>query len=66
MPTVAAKKKPVRKTAARAPAKVAAYGIKRRALPASKGTVADVLKLKDFGAGADWDVIESAHASRDL
>lgn len=42
------------------------YGIKRRALPKAKGTAADVAKLKDFGAGADWSLIEAAHAARDL
>lgn len=37
-----------------------------RRLPPAKGTVADLLKMKDFGAGANLAVIESAHAARDL
>ncbi len=35
--------------------------------PAPVGTVGDVLKMgSDFGKGADWDVIATAHAARDL
>ncbi len=38
----------------------------RRTPPAAVGTVADVLKMgADFGKGADWAVIEAAHAARD-
>lgn len=39
----------------------------KRTPPAAVGTVADVLKMgTNFGKGADWDVIETAHAARDL
>jgi len=39
----------------------------RRTPPVAVGTVADVLKMgASFGKGADWDVIEKAHAARDL
>lgn len=39
----------------------------RRTPPAAVGTVADVLKMgANFGKGANWDVIETAHAARDL
>lgn len=38
----------------------------RRTPPAAVGTVGDILKMgADFGKGADWNVIETAHESRD-
>jgi hypothetical protein len=39
----------------------------RRLPPTAVGTVADVIKLgTKFAKDADWDVIEAAHAARDL
>jgi len=38
-----------------------------RTPPPAVGTVGDVLGMgADFGKGADWDVIATAHAARDL
>lgn len=39
----------------------------RRTPPPASGTVGDVLAMgAAFGKGADWDLIEAAHAARDL
>lgn len=35
-----------------------------RTPPPAKSTAADLLKMKDFGKGADWDVISLAYESR--
>ncbi len=35
-----------------------------RTPPPAKCTAADLLKMKDFGKGADWDVIRLAYESR--
>lgn len=35
-----------------------------RTPPPAKFTAADLLKMKDFGKGADWDVISVAYESR--
>lgn len=67
MPTVA--KKPAarrRAGSAKKPAAVIPGLSPRRSPPPPVGTVADVRKMKDFGKGADWDLIEAAHAARDL
>jgi hypothetical protein len=37
-----------------------------RTPPLAKFTAADLLKVKDFGKGADWDVISLAYESRSV
>jgi hypothetical protein len=63
--------KPKKSAASASPRRVSVGGrIKglspRRTPPVTVGTVGDVLKMgESFGKGADWDVIEAAHAARD-
>lgn len=37
-----------------------------RTPPPARFTAADLLKMKDFGKGADWDVISLAYESRSV
>jgi hypothetical protein len=37
-----------------------------RTPPPAKFTAADLLKVKDFGKGADWEVISLAYESRSV
>ncbi len=68
MPAITKVKKaaarPVRSTVKKAvPARIPGL-LPVRTPPPAKFTAADLLKVKDFGKGADWDVISLAYASR--
>ncbi len=68
MKTLTKPKKPAASvTPRRASASTRIKGLSpRRTPPAPVGTIADVLNMgAGFGKGADWDVIETAHAARD-
>ena len=67
MKTIAKAKKPAAKRPLAKPAGHRIAGLSpRRTPPPAVGTVADVLKMGDeFGKGANWDVIATAHESRD-
>jgi len=60
-------KRPVRKPTRAAPSRPAIPGLSpRRTPPPAKSTAADLLRLRDFGRDGNWDIIEAAHAARDL
>lgn len=68
MPTVA--KKTARKASVRrSAAKLGATPVRRSAMvpippPPAKATAGDLLKIRDFGKGVDWALVEEAVADR--
>ena len=53
-----------KKTAARPARSTVKKSVPTRTPPPAKFTAADLLKMKEFGKGADWDAISLAYESR--
>lgn len=68
MPTITKVKKaavrPARPAVKKVPAARIVGLLPARTPPPAKGTAADLLKVKDFGKGADWGAISVAYESR--